>query len=428
MRAELLMVGTELLIGQVVDTNATLLAQSLAGVGVDCHYKTTVGDNWLRIAAAFGQALSRADVVITSGGLGPTGDDLTKEVVAAVMGEGLELHAESLHHIEEILKRRGRPLSDGQRKQALLPRAAVPIPNPRGTAPGVLLEKGGKTVICLPGVPVELRGMLDEWVLPYLRRRVDQEGRAVIRSRILRFCGIGEATLEDRLKDLMGAQSNPTIAPYAGLGEVSLRLTAKAETEDAALAALIPVEAEIRSRLSRFLYGVDHQTLEEVAGRLLAARELKIVTAESCTGGLIAHRLTNIPGSSDYVDRAFVVYSNEAKHKLLGVKWDTLAEFGAVSEETAVEMAIGAQAAVRRTSAGEDRTVVGLSVTGIAGPGGETSTKPVGRVHMAISGPLGVWHEQHDFSGDRHMVKQRAAQAALDMLRRYLLRGQRMGA
>src|SRR5690606_3712538 len=241
MRAELIMVGTELLLGQIVDSNAAYLAEQLAAIGINVYHKTTVGDNWTRIAAALGQAFNRADIIITSGGLGPTDDDLTKEVLAAVTGRGLVLHEEALAQLEAWFQRQGRTMPARNRKQVMLPEGARIIPNSWGTAPGVLLETGTHIAICLPGVPRELRGMMESFVVPYLRERAG--GGAVIRSRTLRFCGIGESHLEERVRHLTRG-SNPTVAPYAGTGEVKLRITARAANEEEAQRLIEPVQRE----------------------------------------------------------------------------------------------------------------------------------------------------------------------------------------
>lgn len=409
-RAELVMVGTELLLGQIVDSNASYLAQQLAGIGLNVYHKTTVGDNWTRIAAVLGHAIDRADVVITSGGLGPTDDDLTKDVLAAVMGRRLVLHEEALKDLKGWFRRQGREMPEGNVKQVMLPEGAEPIPNALGTAPGVLLDTGSRVVICLPGVPAEMRSMMEATVLPYLRQRFG--AGTVIRSRTLRFCGIGESSLAERVRPWLQG-SNPTVAPYAGSGEVKLRITARAESDEAAQRLIEPVQRELEKLGEPFLYGYDDELMETVVGRLLTEQRRTVAVAESCTGGLISHRLTNVPGSSHYFMEGHVTYSNEAKIRLLGVSDETLEAFGAVSRETALEMAAG----VRRR-AGTD---VGLASTGIAGPGGGTEEKPVGLVYLAVAVGERLWWRRLQLVGDRERIKMMSAQHALDGLRRILL-------
>lgn len=407
-KAELVMIGTEMLLGEIIDTNAAKLAQKLAGLGIHVYLKTTVGDNWTRMAAVLSQALTRADIVITSGGLGPTQDDLTREVVAAVLGMPLVEDPAAREHVENWFRRINRPMSPSNRKQALIPQGATVIPNPRGTAPGIIARRGKQAVICLPGVPYELETMMDETVIPYLRQHYVTGGS--LHSRVLRFYGIGESLLAERLHDLLEME-NPTVAPYAGRVEVRVRVTARAKTPGEAEAMLAPVEEEIRRRVGTYLYGYDQDTLETVAGRALRAAGWTLALAESCTGGLIAGRITNVPGSSDYFRGGVVAYSNDAKVALLGVPPDVLAAHGAVSAEVAEAMAIGAKDRLGAT--------LGVSVTGIAGPGGGTAEKPVGLVYIGLA--RGGWTEVHRLqsAGDRERIRWHTSQAALDLIRRH---------
>ncbi|HLT59373.1 MAG: competence/damage-inducible protein A [Limnochordales bacterium] len=413
-RAELVMIGTEMLLGEIVDSNAARIAQRLAALGIHVYFKTTVGDNWTRMALALSQALSRADIVITSGGLGPTQDDLTREVVAAVLGVPLVEDPEALAHVEGWFRRMQREMPASNRKQALVPQGAVVIPNPRGTAPGIIARRGHQAVICLPGVPYELTAMMDESVIPYLERHFAPNGR--LHSRVLKFYGIGESALAERLGDLLNME-NPTVATYAGRAEVRVRITARTSDGTAPEDLLAPVEAEVRRRAGEYLYGVDQDTLETVAGRALAALGWTVGLAESCTGGLIAARLTNVPGSSAYFLGSVVAYSNEAKAQLLGVPPDVLAEHGAVSAPVAEAMAAGAMERLGAT--------MGVSVTGIAGPGGGTPEKPVGLVYIGLA--RGDWREVHrlQLAGDRERIRWHTSQAALDLIRRH---AQRAGA
>src|SRR3989454_3614594 len=295
MRAEIISVGTELLLGQIVDTNAAYLAQRLAEIGIDVHFKQTVGDNATRVEEALRLAISRADVVLMTGGLGPTEDDLTVAAVAATLGLDL-VHDEAVaDHIRGFFEARGRVPSGTVYKQALVPRGAHVIPNDRGTAPGVDIEHRGRTIFIMPGVPYEMKGMMESYVLPALR---DRTGLTVIRSRVLRITGEGESAIEERIKDLL-QQTEPTIAPYAKLGEVHLRLTAKGVPQEVD-AALARGEAQVRERLGDLVYGIDEQTLEDVVAQALMAKNLTLAVAESCTGGLISSPLTHNPGRSTH--------------------------------------------------------------------------------------------------------------------------------
>lgn len=412
MRVELFSVGTELLLGEIVDTNAAYLAEKLSQLGVLVYHKTTVGDNAERLAAALRIGLERADVVLATGGLGPTEDDITAAVVADVMWVGLDTDEASAERIRSFVRQRGIPLLEGLLKQARVPRGSQVIPNPVGTAPGFIFTKGDKTVIALPGVPAEMRAMAEQTVFPYLAQRAAAEGASTIVTRVLRLAGLGESQAEAEIKDLIQAQSNPTIAPYAKTNEVHLRLAAKAPTREEALALIAPVEEAIRARLRDHVYGADDETLEARVGQLLREAGQTLAVAESCTGGLIGHRLTNVPGSSDYLLASLVTYANQAKAKFLAVPEKTLQAHGAVSRETAQAMAEGV-----REACGAD---FGLSVTGIAGPGGGSDEKPVGLTYVGLADARETTVEEHRLRGDRTMIKERAAQLALYLLYRRL--------
>ena len=412
MQAELLSVGTELLLGEIVDTNAVYLAEKLSELGINVYHKTTVGDNTERLAAALRISLGRSDVVLATGGLGPTQDDVTAAAVAHVVGVDLVEDEATAHRIRSFARQRGIELLDSLFKQARVPSGAVVVPNPVGTAPGFILEQEGKSVIALPGVPAEMKAMAEGTVLPYMAGLAARGSPAVIRSRVLRLAGVGESQVEAEIADLVRQQENPTIAPLAKTYEVHLRLTARASDQAAADQMIAPLEAEIRRRVGAHIYGTDAECLEAVVGRLLHEAALTLGVAESCTGGLIGHRLTNVPGSSDYVMASLVTYSNESKIKLLSVPPETIQEHGAVSAETARAMAAGA-----REATGAD---IGLSVTGIAGPNGGTPTKPVGLVYVGLAHGSAVTTEEHRLRGDRLMVRERAAQTALWLLYRAL--------
>lgn len=405
--AELIMVGTELLLGEIVDTNATFLARNLADLGIDVFFKSTVGDNRERVGGVLTEALKRSDVVIMSGGLGPTDDDLTREVVSEVMDAPLVEDQEVLRDLEEWFAERygNADMPRHNRKQALFPSGSRVISNPVGTAPGFWVEREGKVVVALPGVSQELKAMFSESVLPALMQKGTGE---MLVTRNLHFAGIGESNLEEILEDLLREQSNPTLALYASGGTVRVRMAVKAETREAGLALMAPVETEIRRRTKEYLYGVDGQSLEQVVAEILLQKKLTLALAESCTGGLIGHRLTNVSGSSGFLDRGYVVYSNQAKMDELGVKQSTLEEFGAVSEQTAREMAEGARRAAK--------TDLGLAVTGIAGPTGGTDSKPVGLVYISLASNGDTIVQRHLWKGTREQIKNRAALMALRLL------------
>lgn len=426
MIAELVFVGTELLLGEILNSNAQYLGRQMAMLGVDVYHQVVVGDNAARLRAVFEQALGRADLVIACGGLGPTDDDITREVAAEVAGRPLELDEGLVAELEAWFAGRGRKMTANNRRQCMVPRGATVLPNDRGTAPGLIIPAdGGKTLILLPGPPGEMRPMFASHVVPYLTAR--NGGRPLrLVTRTLRFVGIGESALADGLKDLLENQTDPTIAPYAKTGEVHLRLATRAADEAEGRARIAPVEAEIRARFGRFLYGVDEESLAEAVGRLLAERGLTLSTAESCTGGLVARYITDVPGSSRYFGMGFVTYANEAKVRFLGVPEELLAAHGAVSEPVARAMAEGA---LQRSGAD-----VAVAITGIAGPDGGTPVKPVGTVWFALAArgfqgdgsgevplPAGVWAETARLHGDRDGVRERAATHALALVRRYLL-------
>lgn len=411
MRAEIVSVGTELLLGQIADTNAQHLGQLLPQLGIEHTNRQTVGDNLGRLEEALRLALSRADVVFTIGGLGPTEDDLTREGIARALDDELVRDPSIEATLKEIFERRQANWVDSQLRQADRPSCARPIPNPNGTAPGLICEKGGKVVIALPGPKGEFVPMAEGPVRDYLARLATG---GVIASRLLRVCGIGEAALEQSIRHLL-TSTNPTVAPYAKVGEVHLRLTASAPTREEALRLIEPVEHEIRAIVGQAAYGIDDQTLESVVIDLLRSKGLKLAVAESCTGGGLGARITSVPGSSDVFVGGFLTYSNETKMRLLGVSAELFEEGGpgAVSEDCASEMAVGAALAL-----GADCAV---SITGIAGPDGGSEEKPVGTVYIGVARTGWVSSEHHLFRGDRAAVRERSVQWALIRLREALL-------
>ncbi|HZO94492.1 MAG TPA: competence/damage-inducible protein A [Candidatus Baltobacteraceae bacterium] len=409
---EIVTIGTEILLGHLVDTNSVFIAGRLADHGVDVYAKHSVGDNADRLAAMLEGALARADGVVTTGGLGPTVDDLTKDAVARAVGKPLLLHEPSLRAIEERFRQFGRPMAENNRRQAYLPEGSVVLDNPHGTAPGfVALRDDGKFVACMPGVPREMKPMLEEKLLPWLVRRFTL--RATIFTRTLHTIGIGESDLDARVEDLFRTLENPKIAMLAHGFRVDVKIMAKAQDETQARALIAPIEAELRERIGAYLYGADETTLPGAIVERLKSRGWTLATAESCTGGAVADRIVTVPGASAAFRGGIVAYDNAVKTSLLGVPDDVLAEHGAVSEQTAVAMARGARRALRCD--------VAISTTGIAGPDGGTPEKPVGLVWFALAcGEDEVETRRLTFPGTRSDVRERATMAALGLLWRKL--------
>ncbi|SJZ31242.1 competence/damage-inducible protein A [Selenihalanaerobacter shriftii] len=410
MNAEIVSIGTELLLGQIVDTNAAYIAERLAELGINLYHRTTVGDNKERLLQVLQRSLERADVVITTGGLGPTDDDLTREIIAEVMGVDLVKDEKLVKQIESFFEKLGREMTENNLTQAYLPVGAEPIINEEGTAAGIILEKDDKIIISMPGVPTEMKQMMRKEVIPYLKGQIGN--KQLIKSKVLKVCGYGESSLETEIKDILDNQTNPTIALLASKAEVHLRITAKADVEKEASYLINQVEVELRERLQDNIFGVNEESMEEVVAKRLNKKGLQIAIAESCTGGLIGHRLTNIPGSSSYFERGVVSYSNQAKQELLQVSAQTLKEHGAVSRETAKEMAKGVKELAK--------TGLGISVTGIAGPGGGSEEKPIGLVYMGLAVGNKTQSFRFKFHGRRQQIKYLTSQYALDKLRRYL--------
>lgn len=409
MKAEILAVGTEILLGDIVNTNSHYISKRLADLGISVYYQTVAGDNEERLYNAYKLAFERADIVIATGGLGPTNDDLTKEIGAKYFGKELVLHEESLDYIKNFFEKLNRPMSSGNRKQALFPEGAIILPNPNGTAPGCIIEENNKILVMMPGPPKEMVPMFENSVAPYLQKF--SEG--VLVSKVLRVVGLGESAMAEKVLDILNNSTNPTVAPYAKDNEAILRITAKGRTEEEAEQLIIPIEKEIRERIGTDIYAEGETTLEAVVGEMLVNSKLTIATAESCTGGLLAGTLINYPGISSVFMEGAVTYSNEAKIKRLGVKEETLNKYGAVSEETAREMAEGISKA--------SGTDIGISVTGIAGPGGGTEEKPVGLVYVGLYIKGEVKVKKLNMFGDRQKIRNRTVVSALDWLRRELL-------
>ena len=412
MRAEIVSVGTELLLGQIVDTNAAYLARQLSEVGVLVYRRTTVGDNMERLVTALRKALDESDAVITIGGLGPTMDDITRDGLADALGDTLHRDEAIAAGLREFFESRGMPLLESNLRQAMVPAHGQAIANPNGTAPGLLFEKDGKIAIALPGPPNEFIPMVDDFVLPYLRRKTGNVG--TIRSLVLRVAGVGESLVEDKIKDLM-QDSNPSVAPYAKVGEVHLRVTAKSDTAEEAERLIAERAKLVRARLGDAVYGENDAPLESAVVAELKQRHKTLSIAESCTGGLVAQRVTDVAGSSAVFLGGVVAYSNAAKTDLVAVPAELISRVGAVSPEVAEALAVGV-----RERFGSD---YGIGVTGIAGPDGGTPEKPVGLVYLAVAFPGGCEVDKVNYIGSRSIVRHRASQTALNMLRLRVLRG-----
>lgn len=404
MIAEIVAVGTELLMGQVLNTDAQYIARRLSELGVTLHRQVVVGDNPARIREAIHTAIGRADVVITTGGLGPTADDITKETCAEALGLPMERSPEAEKQVRGWFERNNYLMTENNLRQADFAKGAIILENHNGTAPACIVEKDGKAVINLPGPPRELMPLFAESVAPYLARR----SGAVIVSRYMRVFGMGESAVESRLHDMMENSLNPTVAPYCSTGEVQLRLTVRVAHESEAAALLDPAEREIRARLGNVVYAVTDDpeyTMEQALVKALCAAKKTMVTAESCTGGMIASKIVNVSGASDVFLEGCVTYSNAAKMRTLGVKAETLEKFDAVSRETALEMAEGAR---RRADAD-----YAVSVTGLAGPGGGTPEKPVGTVWLGLATREGVQARLLQLHGNRERIRTLAALNAM---------------
>lgn len=411
MVVELVSVGTELLLGNIVNTNARYLSEKCAMLGLNVYYQTTVGDNEERLSEVIRTALNRSDIVVLNGGLGPTEDDLTKETCAKVMGLPLVKDAHTEERLKEYYRgRKKEELPDSNWKQALIPEGAVVFDNENGTAPGLVVEKDGKTAILLPGPPGELYPMVEKQLCPYLQNKNSD----VILSQMIKICGYGESKVEEMILDLIDKQTNPTLATYAKLKEVHLRVTARAASEEEAKKLLKPVVKEIKKRFGDAVYTTDeNETLQDAVVKLLKKHELTVTTAESCTGGLLAGTLVSVPGVSDVFKEGFVTYSNKAKRRHLDVSKSTLRKYGAVSAQTAKEMAKGG---VFATDA--DMCV---AITGLAGPDGATPEKPVGLVYIACYMNDKVQVEEFHFKGNRQKIREQSVVQALDLLRRSIL-------
>ncbi len=410
MRAEIIATGSELLSGGVPETNSLFLSEGLLLVGIETAFKTVVGDSEKDMEVALRSAMERADVVIVTGGIGPTEDDITRKVIAKILKRRLVLNEDALAAIKQRLAVLGKQYANANDRQALIPAGARLLPNPLGTAPGFFLDEGGAFIAVLPGVPREMEVMFNEGLRPALEERFG--GKIFIRRRILRTCGMAESAVNQAIQDIL-KQEEPSVGLTAKETGVDIRIVAKEASPEQSQAFVDKTELKVREKLGDVVYGVDDQEMEEVVGALLKQRRLKIALAESCTGGMIGGRITNIAGSSEYFERGAVVYSNTAKAEMLGVPKELIERHGAVSREVAQAMAQGIMRAAR--------TDLGLSVTGIAGPGGGSAEKPVGLVYIGLAWAHGVKVQEHRFLGSRGQIRMRTSQMALDMVRRHLI-------
>ena len=411
---EIISVGTELLLGDILNTDAQFLAQELARLGFGVMHQSVVGDNHGRLLSSLELAAQRSDIIILSGGLGPTPDDITKEVACEFFSKELVLHEESLRRMTRYFTNKGIEMPESNKKQAMLPADCVVFENNNGTAPGLGMEKDGRHILLLPGPPRELKPMFFESAVPYLKRFSDK----VIISHNVRTFGIGESAMSQLVEDLL-AKENPTVAPYAKDGEALLRVTAMADNEAEAEKLCAPVLREITDRLGDFVYGIDYTCLEEAVVAMLREKGMKLATAESCTGGLIGKRITNVSGASAVFDCGIISYSNEIKNKILGVSEDDLKKYGAVSEQVAKQMAAG----VLKLSGAD----IAVSVTGIAGPNSDGTDKPVGLSYIGLATKDGVQvRKLMTGRNDRDYNRYVNASNALNMVRMYL-RGENNG-
>lgn len=410
MTVEIISVGTEILLGNIVNTNAAYLSEKCAGLGLSCYYQDVVGDNEERLFETIKLALSRADILLLSGGLGPTQDDLTKEVAAKAFGKELYLHEETKEAIRMFFEERGLEITDNNWKQAMVPEGCIVMENPNGTAPGIIMAQDNKHVVLMPGPPNEMVPMFETSVMPYLSRLQS----CVIYSQTVKICGVGESKAESMVSDLIAAQTNPTIATYAKTGEVHLRVTARAEDEKEARKLVKPMIKDLKGRFGNHVYTTDDEvTLEKAVVDLLTANKLTACTVESCTGGMLSARLINVPGVSEVFKTGYVTYSNKSKRRLLGIKKNILLKHGAVSEQIAREMA--------KTAAMLAKTDVCVSTTGIAGPDGGTPEKPVGLVYIGCNVRGKITVKECHFSGSRSKIRESTVSAALSLMRQCIL-------
>lgn len=406
MNGEIICIGIELLLGDVLNSNSQYISQELSNIGVNVYYHSVVGDNAERLGQVISNALERSDIIIATGGLGPTQDDLTKETISQILELPLELHYPTLEQIQSFFNASHRKMTDNNIKQAYIPLGSIVIPNKNGTAPGIIIEKNNKILILLPGPPREMVPMFEDFVIPYIVKKEDTR----FFSRYYRIIGVGESTLEEGLIDLIDGQKNPTLATYAGNNEVLLRLTANAKDEESANEILEEYEDIIYKRYGDFIYGGKKDTLEGVVAQLLIDNNITLSVAESCTGGLISSRLTTIPNISNVFHSGIVCYTLDAKEKIIGVSSEVLDIYSDVSPETTRELCIKLNC--------KTKTDITMAITGIAGPGGATKDKPVGLIYIGIlyGGETEIF--KYYLRGNRIRIQRQASQYALEHLRK----------
>ncbi len=407
LNAEILAVGSEMLTPFRVDTNSLWLTERLNSIGIEVKLKSIIGDDEARLEQTIRDAISRSEIIISTGGLGPTADDITKKIFARVLGRRLELNDDILETIRARFAKRNMKMVEINSRQALIPEGAQVLPNPRGTAPGILMNQGKCTIVMLPGPPREMQAMFDDSVMPVLRQRV---GDMVIVRRSLSLFGLSESGVDEIAAPIYSQHTNPSTTILAKDGQIELHLTAQARSAEAAHKLLDEVAGPLEEALHEHIFSLEGESLEEVAGQLLKLRGYTLATAESCTGGLLAGRITNVPGSSEYFLEGVISYSNKAKTDLVGVPHKLIEKHGAVSAEVAEAMAIG----IRRRA----HSTIGIGITGIAGPGGGSEEKPVGLVYIGIADDAQSSARKLLFPGDRQLIRELSVKAALDMIRR----------
>ncbi len=411
MKAEIINIGTELLLGHIINTNSSYLSKKLAALGIDVYYHTTVGDNPLRLYTTTARGLRRSDVVITTGGLGPTVDDITLKIITRALDKKLIYKDEIYRRIENHFKKRHIKTPKNNARQAYIPEGSRWLKNDVGTAPGIIAKRDEKILIALPGPPRELIPMVERDIVPYFKK-ITYKKSSIIKSKVIKTTGLAESQVHPKIKKLLHMSGNTTVGIYAHPGQIDLKITTKAENEKLANKQIRSVEKQIKKRLGDLIFGCDDQTLEGVVGELLRKRKKTIAVAESCTGGLLTNRLTDIPGSSKYLMFSTVTYSNKSKMQILGVPAEILKKYGAVSGQTARLMAKGVKELAN--------TDMGIAITGIAGPMGATKNKPVGLVYIALAVKKKIMCKEFHFTGERKLIKHFSAQAGLDILRKYL--------
>ncbi|MCX5657190.1 MAG: competence/damage-inducible protein A [Candidatus Omnitrophica bacterium] len=411
MKAEIISIGTELLLGDIPDTNSQYLAKKLSALGIDLYFQNTVGDNPERLAFLLKQALKRSDIVITTGGLGPTVDDITLETIAAVSECRLILKNKILSGIKKHFRERNLIMPSINKRQAYIPQGATALENKKGTAPAIVLEEKGKLLISLPGPPFELIPLFEGKVMPILKKKFAL--KELILSRTLKITGLTESAVSEKIIDLLKLKPPLTLGIYAHMAEVDLKITAKEKNKKSAFKKIATIEKIILGRLGKHVFGKDSETLEACVGKLLYSNKKTVSVAESCTGGLISSRITDVPGSSRYFPLSIIVYSNREKTKLLGIPNELIKKQGAVSKKVASLMASN----IRKIAHSD----IGLGVTGIAGPSGNTLVKKVGLVYIALSSREKTEVKEFHFIGERKEIKFKTSAAALDMVRCHLL-------